>query len=273
MSLKALYFHTLIVISLVLISFGSEANAQSIQIDIPDNVTAPPGTTNYLIPVNLVNNGNNRIVAFSFAVYFNQNVITPCANPTRTAGTLVAQDVNTGTPNFVVQPDTNTAGRLGIAAADGTTPQSSAGFTGSGILINLCFNVIGTANSPTSTTSLTFGTGTEAPRFQDFSGTVVPSTATGGSFFVTGTTAASVNLSGRVLTAEGRGLRGAQVRLTLADGSTRTVMTTSLGYYRFADLQAGQTVTVQVLSKKYGYQSQTVNLTGDITDVNLVAER
>ena len=34
---------------------------------------------------------------------------------------------------------------------------------------------------------------------------------------------ASVSLSGRVLTAAGRGLRNAQVTLTEADGSTRTI--------------------------------------------------
>jgi hypothetical protein len=93
-----------------------------------------------------------------------------------------------------------------------------------------------------------------------------------GSVNVIGTTAASVTVAGRVLTANGRGLRGAQVRLTTADGTTRTVMSSALGHYRFADVPAGQTATVQIISKKYGFEPRTVNLSGDVTDVNFIAE-
>jgi hypothetical protein len=96
--------------------------------------------------------------------------------------------------------------------------------------------------------------------------------ATDGTFTVTSATAASVNLAGRVLMANGRGLRNAQVRLTTADGTTRTVMSSAFGYYRFTDVQAGQSVTIEILSKRYGFQAQTVNVSGDVSDLNFVAE-
>jgi hypothetical protein len=87
-----------------------------------------------------------------------------------------------------------------------------------------------------------------------------------------GATAASVNLAGQVLMANGRGLKNAQVRLITADGTIRTVMSSAFGYYRFTDIQAGQTVTIEILSKRYGFQPKTVNVSGDESDLNFVAE-
>lgn len=46
-------------------------------------------------------------------------------------------------------------------------------------------------------------------------------------------TAAEVSLSGRVMTADGRGLQNAIVLLTDETGNTRTTLTSSLGYYNF----------------------------------------
>lgn len=282
MSLKALYFHTLILFSLILVSFGSEAVAQNIQLDIPDNVTAPTGST-VNIPVNIVYNYTqqpedlsvnppvldpNRIVAFSFAVYFNQAVIQPDVInfPVDQTGTLTQGGGWSCTPN------TTTPGRLGLACATG-----GAGFRptpgAQNVLVNLVFNVVGQPNSPSCCTAINFSTiEGETPRFQNRTGATVPTTATGGSFFVQGTTAASVNVAGRVLTANGRGLRGAHVRLTTADGATRTAVTSTFGYYRFSDIQAGQTVTIEVMSKRYGFQSQTVNLSGDVSNLNFIAQ-
>ncbi|HEX8566938.1 MAG TPA: carboxypeptidase-like regulatory domain-containing protein, partial [Pyrinomonadaceae bacterium] len=79
-------------------------------------------------------------------------------------------------------------------------------------------------------------------------------------------------LAGRVLIANGRGLKNAQVRLTTADGTTRTVMSSAFGYYRFTDVQAGQTVTIEIISKRYGFQPRTVNVSGDASDLNFIAE-
>ncbi|HEX8266603.1 MAG TPA: hypothetical protein VF596_14450, partial [Pyrinomonadaceae bacterium] len=67
-------------------------------------------------------------------------------------------------------------------------------------------------------------------------------------------------------------LKNAQVRLTTADGTTRTVMSSAFGYYRFTDIQAGQTVTIEILSKRYGFQARTVNVSGDASDLNFIAE-
>ncbi len=84
-------------------------------------------------------------------------------------------------------------------------------------------------------------------------------------------TAASVSIGGRVLTANGRGLANAIVQMTDANGQTRTARTTSLGYYRFVDVEAGQTVIMNVRSKRYQFDSQTISVAEDLDGVNFTA--
>ena len=282
MSLKSLYIQTLIVFSLVLISFGVEAKAQSIILSIPTNNSAPTGST-VEIPVNITYTyppateppvDPNRIVAFNFVVVFDQNVIIPNTATDMNGDPIVIVQTGTASSSFACAIDTNTTGtgRLGIACStsgNGYRPVTSGTEQ---VLVKLVFQVIGTANSPTGTTALTLSTAPGELRFENRNGVLIPTTTSNGTFTVTGATAASITVSGRVLTANGRGLRGAQVRLTTADGTTRTVMSSALGYYRFADVPAGQTATVQIISKRYGFEPRIVNLSGDVTDVNFIAE-
>ncbi len=86
------------------------------------------------------------------------------------------------------------------------------------------------------------------------------------------TTAASVSVSGRVIAPNRRGLSNAIVTLTEADGTIRTTRTGSLGYYRFMDVSAGQSIIVAVSYKRYTFQPTIVNLAEDIEDLNLVSE-
>lgn len=86
-------------------------------------------------------------------------------------------------------------------------------------------------------------------------------------------TAASVLIGGRLLNANGRGIASARVRLTEADGSVRTVLTGAFGYYRFADVTAGQTVFLEVFSKRFAFANavRMINVNGQITDADFVA--
>lgn len=83
-------------------------------------------------------------------------------------------------------------------------------------------------------------------------------------------TAASVSISGRVLTGGGRGLSNASVYLTDTQGNTRTARTSAFGYYRFNDIAAGQTVIISVVSKRYQFAPQVVNVAEEIGDLNFV---
>ncbi len=83
-------------------------------------------------------------------------------------------------------------------------------------------------------------------------------------------TAADVTIGGRVLTPSGRGLRNAQVTVTQADGSTRTVLTSAYGSYSFANLTVPQTVVLSVRSKTYQFTPQVVGLDSDLAGINFV---
>jgi hypothetical protein len=86
-------------------------------------------------------------------------------------------------------------------------------------------------------------------------------------------TAASVTVSGRVMNAAGRALRGVRVTLSGASGEQRTVLTNSFGYYHFADVAGGNTYVINVFSKNHTFSqpNQVRLIQGDSTDVNFIA--
>ena len=84
-------------------------------------------------------------------------------------------------------------------------------------------------------------------------------------------TAATVSIGGRVMTASGRGLTNARVYLTDQNGETRLATTSAFGYYRFGDIAAGQTVLITIISKRYQFAAQVVNVTENIGDLNFYA--
>lgn len=88
-------------------------------------------------------------------------------------------------------------------------------------------------------------------------------------------TAASVLVSGRVTTAQGRGIRNVQITLTDANGNERTAQTTAFGYYRFDDVTAGETVTLTAKARRFKFnQSSIVRTTNEsISDADFVSEQ
>ena len=93
-------------------------------------------------------------------------------------------------------------------------------------------------------------------------------------FTISAPTAAGVSISGRVLTEGGRrrGLRNAVVRLIKADGETVMRRTSSFGRYRFDNIEAGQTVIISIVSKRYQFAPQVVNVTDDLTELNFAPQ-
>ena len=85
-------------------------------------------------------------------------------------------------------------------------------------------------------------------------------------------TAANVSVSGRVLTANGNGIRNAIVVLTNAQGESRSARTGSFGYYRFSDVQAGETYVISVNSKQFQFSPRTINVSDELTDVDFVSD-
>jgi hypothetical protein len=84
-------------------------------------------------------------------------------------------------------------------------------------------------------------------------------------------TAAGVSISGCVLVGNS-GLRNAFVMLTDTAGNVRTVRTSVFGYYRFDDIEAGQTVVLSVVSKRFQFAPQVVSVNDDLTELNFTAQ-
>ncbi|MFT3743587.1 MAG: carboxypeptidase regulatory-like domain-containing protein [Pyrinomonadaceae bacterium] len=88
---------------------------------------------------------------------------------------------------------------------------------------------------------------------------LLPSTATG------------IDISGRVLAPDGRGLRNATVTITDPHGNRRTATTGSFGYYKFFDVDAGSSVVMEVRSNRYRFASRLVPVMDTITDLDFAA--
>lgn len=85
-------------------------------------------------------------------------------------------------------------------------------------------------------------------------------------------TAASVEVSGRVVTPDGRGVRGARVSISDQAGALRTALTGSFGYYRFDDVTAGRNYVVSASAKGYNFPPRAVTVLDAMTDVDFVGE-
>jgi hypothetical protein len=85
-------------------------------------------------------------------------------------------------------------------------------------------------------------------------------------------TAASVTISGRVITSNGRGLFNALVALTNENGETRYARTSISGRYRFNDVAAGSSAVITVVSKRYAFPPQVLMVTGEALNVDFLAQ-
>lgn len=86
-------------------------------------------------------------------------------------------------------------------------------------------------------------------------------------------TAASVVVGGQVKTADGRGIRNALITITFPNGQTQVSSSGSFGYYRFANIPAGNTYSFTVSAKQFHFNQsmQIRTILDDTQDINFVA--
>jgi hypothetical protein len=86
-------------------------------------------------------------------------------------------------------------------------------------------------------------------------------------------TAALVQVSGRVVTAKGRGISRARVELIDASGEVRIAYTNSFGYYRFEEVAAGGTYILTVTSKRFTFAASpfVLFILEDANEINFTA--
>jgi hypothetical protein len=87
------------------------------------------------------------------------------------------------------------------------------------------------------------------------------------------TTAATVSVSGRVVTPQGRGIRNVVITMTDSNGNTRTARTTTFGYYWFTDVAAGETYIFAARGKRFSFEqnTQVLSIIEDTNNINFVA--
>ena len=84
--------------------------------------------------------------------------------------------------------------------------------------------------------------------------------------------ATEVSVSGRVMTPDGRGLRNATVSITDSLGVRRTVTTSSFGFYQFDNVAVGPGYMMAVSSKLYRFAALSLNVSGELTNVDFVGQ-
>ena len=86
-------------------------------------------------------------------------------------------------------------------------------------------------------------------------------------------TAANVSLGGRISNIDGAGISRVNVTLTNSAGVSRLVSTNSFGFYKFDEVQAGDTYILTVSNKKYLFTNspRVVNVENDLADLDFVA--
>ena len=88
-----------------------------------------------------------------------------------------------------------------------------------------------------------------------------------------GPTAASVTISGNVQSGRGRGISGVVVMMTDSFGTTRTARTNQFGYYRFDDVEAGETYILNAFSKRYQFDSKVVSISEELTNLDFIPQK
>lgn len=77
-------------------------------------------------------------------------------------------------------------------------------------------------------------------------------------------------ISGRVITPTGVGLRNALISLTDSLGVRRTITSSSLGFYTFADVPTGQVYVIAVASKRYRFANKSQLVNSDLANLDFI---
>ena len=79
------------------------------------------------------------------------------------------------------------------------------------------------------------------------------------------------SVSGGVFASDGAtGLRNTTISITDPQGFRRTATTSSFGFYSFAGIATGPQYTINVLSRRFRFQPQTVTLSADLANMDFV---
>ncbi len=153
--------------------------------------------------------------------------------------------------------------------------RTSASFSGS---IEICFNAPNVNDENLFNSLVVFhnegGVLIDRTSSRDFSERKICATTTNLSPFVVAAplapSAASASISGRVSTLFGNGVTNAILTITDSSGVSRSTRTGSFGYYRFDEIEVGQSYVLTVTSKRFHFESRLISLTEEITELDFI---
>jgi hypothetical protein len=219
------------------------------------STTASRGT-NVTVSIEIDSQGTETGTQFTLkfdSTLTNPQVALGSGVPSGSALTLNTSNVANGEIGITVDsPNAFTAGTRQLVTVQFFIPQTAPGGTA-----NLSFNADVT---PESTS--------------DAGANLVPTSYTNGTVNIASSpTAASVNVSGRVLTQTGRGIRNIIITMSDSGGAIRTTQTTAFGYYQFNDVQSGETYIITARGKHYSFtqNSKVMNINDETTNVDFIA--
>jgi hypothetical protein len=192
------------------------------------------------------------VISYQFTLTYDPAVILPLNPAVSVSGTV--------SDNAAVTINQLTPGVLTVVVFRANP------YTGPGTLFNFKFQPTNTSVPAGSISPLTWQS------FQFNEGNPVDATINGQVRIVVEVSSASVGIGGRLLTAFGQPVSNTRVTLTDMNGLSRSALSSSMGYYRFDDVQVGQTYIVAVKTRRFRFQPMAVSVTDDLTELDLIAD-
>ncbi len=157
-------------------------------------------------------------------------------------------------------------GRLGLLLD--LPPMQSFG-SGMQQLALIDFTVV---SKTAAATMLSFGDLPTSRFVSDVSGESLSPMFADGTVGISGANAETVSVSGRAVTAQGKGIGNVIISMTDSIGNIRTTLTDASGEYRFTNVSAGETYTFSAAAKRFTFNqpSQVMNINDETDGINFI---
>lgn len=216
------------------------------------NVTLPTASlpTNVTISQDILvgNTTGQGVFSYDFDIVYNPTVVEPALSLVSKQDTLSA--------NMSVVANVVTPGRLAVSASGINS------LSGSGVLLKVIWRTIGNSGDSTPITFDPF----------IFNGGTPSATVVNGQITLSVVTAQQASISGRVTATDSKGLNGAIVTITGADGQSVSVRTNNFGVFTANGFPIGQTYIISVRAKGYTFAPQTLNLLHDEENLEITGQ-
>ena len=206
---------------------------------------------------------SSDVVGFSFSVEFDRTKLL-YQSAALGSGVPAGSVLTLNTNKLVPADSSDPIGKLGIVVDSGNMFAN-----GTRQIVTVTFTVA--SNAPTGLTPVTISADPTPKSTSDSQGNLITTTYTDGNVNIAPPTSATVAVGGRVTNENGDGVSNAEVSL-VGGGVSRIARTNGFGYYRFDDVEVGETYVIGVTSKRYTFVSRTVTVVEETPNLDFTPE-